>query len=175
MSARMGGRVSSIERHPIGALDLDRAAHLHRDAFAPMGERPWTRQDMAELLATPEGGGLLLRIDNEDAGVVLWRTMADEAELLTLAVAARHRRQGVGAALLSQVIVRSRRQGARLLFLEVGVDNPGAHSLYAQAGFVEVGRRVAYYRRPTGFADALVLRLTLTGAGLRYAGLSDAG
>ena len=156
----------SFVLHPIGALDLDRAAHLHRDAFAPMGERPWTRQDMAELLATPAGGGLLLQIEGEDAGVVLWRTVVDEAELLTLAVNAMHRRRGVGTVLVSQVIQRSRRQGARQLFLEVGVDNPGARLLYAQAGFTEVGRRAAYYQRPTGFADALVLRLTLSGGGL---------
>ncbi len=160
----------AFDLHPIGALDLDRAARLHRDAFAPMGERPWTRQDMAELLATPAGHGLIARIDGDDAGVVLWRTMADEAELLTLAVDARHRRRGVGAALLNQVIVRSHRQGARLLFLEVGVDNPAARFLYAQAGFVEVGRRVAYYRRPTGFADALILRLGLTDGGLTDGG-----
>ena len=160
----MTGRMSGFDLHSIGAPDLDRAARLHREAFAPMGERPWTRQDMAELLATPAGGGLILRIDGQDAGVVLWRTIADEAELLTLAVDAGHRRRGVGAALLGEVIDRSHRQGARLLFLEVGVDNPGARSLYAQAGFIEVGRRVAYYRRPAGFADALVLRLTLSGA-----------
>jgi ribosomal-protein-alanine N-acetyltransferase len=152
----------SFVLHPIGALDLDRAARLHRDAFAPMGERPWTRQDMAELLATPAGGGLLLQADGADAGVVLWRTMADEAELLTLAVGAAHRRRGIGAALLGEVIGRSRRAGACQLFLEVGVDNPAARSLYAQAGFIEVGRRAAYYRRPTGFADALIMRLGLS-------------
>jgi ribosomal-protein-alanine N-acetyltransferase len=155
----------SIDLNPIGALDLDRAARLHRAAFAPMGERPWTRHDMAELLATPAGGGLILHVDGEDAGVVLWRTVADEAELLTLAVDARHRRRGVGAALLKEVIERSHRQGARQLFLEVGVDNPGARSLYAQAGFVEVGRRVGYYQRPTGVADALILRLALSDGG----------
>jgi ribosomal-protein-alanine N-acetyltransferase len=155
----------SFVLQPIGARDLDRAARLHHDAFAPMGERPWTRQDMAELLAMPAGGGLLLRVDGADAGVVLWRTMADEAELLTLAVAAAHRRRGIGAALLGEVIGRSRRAGARLLFLEVGVDNAAARSLYAQAGFIEVGRRVAYYRRPTGFADAMVMRLSLSNGG----------
>jgi [ribosomal protein S18]-alanine N-acetyltransferase len=162
--------MSGFDLHPIGALDLDRAARLHRDAFAPMGERPWTRQDMAELLAMPAGGGLILRIDNEDAGVVLWRTTADEAELLTLAVDTKHRRRGVGAALLKEMIERSHRKGARQLFLEVGVDNPAARSLYAQAGFIEVGRRVAYYRRPTGFADALILRLTLGDGGLNDGG-----
>ena len=30
---------------PVGALDLDRAAGLHRQAFEPLGERPWTRRD----------------------------------------------------------------------------------------------------------------------------------
>lgn len=159
----------SVVLQPIGALDLDRAARLHRDAFAPMGERPWTRQDMAELLSTPAGGGLLLQVDGEDAGIVLWRTVADQAELLTLAVEERYRRRGLGAVLLAQVVVRSRRQGAHQLFLEVGMDNPAARRLYAQAGFIEAGRRAAYYQRPVGFADALVLRLTLTDAGLNGA------
>jgi len=150
---------------PVGALDLDRAARLHREAFAPLGERPWTRQDMAELLASPSAGGLLLQVDGTDAGVVLWRTTAGETELLTIAVQVAHRRRGAGRALLDAVIARARQQGARVLFLEVGVDNPAARSLYSQAGFEEVGRRVGYYQRHNGFADALVLRLFLNDDG----------
>ena len=150
---------------PIGALDLDRAARLHRDAFAALGERPWTRQDMAELLASPNAGGFFLLIDGADAGVALWRVTVDEAELLTIAVQADHRRRGVARALLDAVIERVRERGARKLFLEVGVDNPPARSLYAQAGFAEVGRRIGYYQRHQGFADALVLRLLLNDGG----------
>ena len=55
--------------------------------------------------------------------------------------------------------------GAKSLFLEVGADNTAARSLYSQTGFAEVGRRPAYYARHEGFADALVLRLTLIGDG----------
>ena len=150
---------------PIGALDLDRAAGLHREAFEALGERPWTRQDMAELLASPSAGGLLLQIDGEDAGMVLWRTTVDEAELLKLAVHAALRRRGAGRALLDAVIGRARELGARVLFLEVGVDNPAARTLYAEAGFQEVARRTNYYQRPRGFADALVLRLFLSDGG----------
>jgi ribosomal-protein-alanine N-acetyltransferase len=150
---------------PIGALDLDRAARLHRDAFAALGERPWTRQDMAELLASPSAGGLLLEIDAEDAGIALWRTTVDEAELLTIAVQAAHRRCGAGRALLDAVIERIRQRGARVLFLEVGVDNPPARSLYSQAGFIEIGRRVGYYQRHHGLADGLILRLFLNDGG----------
>jgi [ribosomal protein S18]-alanine N-acetyltransferase len=158
----MNGR---FELRPIGALDLDRAARLHGEAFAPLGERPWTRQDMAELLASSNAGGLLLQIDDEDTGVALWRTAVDEAELLTIAVQAAHRRRGAGHMLLRAVIERVQRQGVRVLFLEVGVDNPAARALYAQAGFEEVGRRLGYYTRPNGLADALVLRLLLNGGG----------
>jgi [ribosomal protein S18]-alanine N-acetyltransferase len=156
---------SRFELRPIGALDLDRAARLHREAFAALGERPWTRRDMAELLAAPSAGGLLLQIDGADAGMALWRTAADEAELLTIAVAVAHRRRGAGRALLDAVIGRARERGARVLFLEVGVDNPAARLLYTQAGFEEVGRRIGYYQRHYGFADALVLRLRLNDGG----------
>jgi len=150
---------------PIGALDLERAARLHREAFAAFGERPWTRQDMAELLASADAGGLLLQVDGEDAGMALWRTTIDEAELLTIAVQAAHRRRGAGRALLDAVIERVRERGARVLFLEVGVDNPPARSLYSQAGFTEVGRRIGYYQRHQGFADGLILRLLLNDGG----------
>jgi len=149
----------------IGARDLDGAAALHRQAFEPMGERPWTRQDMAELLAGPGVGGLFLDVQGQAAGVVLWRAVADEAELLTIAVRHDHRRAGLGRILLMAMVDRVRQAGAKNLFLEVGADNTAARSLYAQVGFREVGRRAAYYTRPAGRADALVLRLTLIDGG----------
>lgn len=150
---------------PIETLDLDCAAALHRQAFEPLGERPWTRRDMVELLASPGVAGLLLRVDGRDGGFAVWRTVADEAELLTIAVQADRRRHGHGRALLDAVIARATACGALKLFLEVGVDNAAARSLYSQVGFVEVGRRSGYYERHTGFADALVLRLSLISDG----------
>jgi len=150
---------------PVGACDLDRAAALHRQAFEPVGERPWTRRDMAELLASPGVAGLFAEVDGREEGFALWRTAADEAELLTIAVQSDRRRHGLGRALLEAVVEQARHGGARYLFLEVGADNAPARSLYSQAGFVEVGRRPGYYRRRAGLADALVLRLTLTAAG----------
>lgn len=150
---------------PVGALDLDRAAALHREAFEPLGERPWTRRDMAELLASPGVAGLFVEVEGREGGFALWRVAADEAELLTIVVPSDRRRRGLGRALLAAVAGQARHGGARCLFLEVGADNAPARSLYSQAGFVEVGRRAGYYRRHGGFADALVLRLTLIDGG----------
>jgi ribosomal-protein-alanine N-acetyltransferase len=149
----------------VGALDLDRAATLHREAFEAMGERPWTRRDMAELLASPGVAGLFLEHEDEAIGLALWRVAADEAELLTIAVQGRRRRAGSGRALLHAVIERAAQAGAGSLFLEVAADNAAARALYAQAGFEQIGRRPGYYPRRKGAADALVLRLTLIGGG----------
>jgi ribosomal-protein-alanine N-acetyltransferase len=147
---------------PLGALDLDRAAALHAESFAALGERAWTRQDLAELVASPGVAGLLLQVDGHDAGFALCRVAVDEAELLTIAVRPPHRRQGLARRLLAGVIDHVRNAGARTLFLEVGVDNPAARSLYEALGFGVVGERRAYYQRGQGpAADGIVMRLTL--------------
>jgi ribosomal-protein-alanine N-acetyltransferase len=147
---------------PLGALDLDRAAALHAESFAALGERAWTRQDLAELLASPGVAGMLLAADGGDAGFALWRVAADEAELLTIAVRPIHRRRGVGRRLLMAAIDHVRGAGAQSLYLEVGTDNPAARRLYNAVGFRAVGNRAAYYRRGSGPAvDGIVMRLTL--------------
>jgi len=146
----------------LGALDLDRAAAIHAESFVPLGERAWTRQDIAALVAAPGVTGLLLGVDDRDAGFALSRVAADEAELLTIAVRPVHRRLGIGRRLLAAVIDHVREGGARTLFLEVGVDNPAARSLYEGQGFSAVGERRGYYQRGQGpAADGIVMRLTL--------------
>ncbi len=150
----------------LGALDLDLAARLHGPAFAPFGERAWTRQDMAELLALPGVTGWVLQSAEQAIGFALCRVAADEAELLTIAVQPDERRRGAGRALLAAVIDHARAAGACSLFLEVGADNAAALALYGQTGFQAVGHRKSYYRRGGGPpADAIVMRLTLTSGG----------
>ena len=139
--------VDPFSLRPLGALDLDRAAALHAAAFVPLGERGWTRQDLAGLLASPGVAGLLLVEAGMDIGVALWRIAADQAELLTIAIRADCRRAGAGHKLLAAAIDGARVAGARTLFLEVGADNPAARVLYERMGFRTVGERAAYYRR----------------------------
>jgi ribosomal-protein-alanine N-acetyltransferase len=83
--------------------------------------------------------------------------VADEAEILTLAVHPYKRGKGLGRALLQATISKVRSMGAKSVFLEVGVENPAARALYARLGFTKVGARKGYYNG----GDALVLRLPL--------------
>lgn len=145
----------------LGALDLDEAAGIHREAFAPAGERGWTRQEMAELLASPGVAGLMLEFDGA-AGMAICRVAADEAELLTIAVRPAYRRRGAARRLLEAVLGHVREAGARCLFLEVAVDNPVARALYDSAGFRPAGNRPAYFSRSgRPPVDGLVMRLDL--------------
>jgi ribosomal-protein-alanine N-acetyltransferase len=153
---------AGLDLSQLRALDLDRAAALHGESFGPLGERAWTRQDLAGLLAAPGVMGLLLQAEGRDAGIALFRVAADEAELLTIGVRPAERRRGAGRRLLTAVIDHAREAGARALFLEVGADNPPARALYEANGFRVVGTRTAYYRRGDGPpADALIMRLSL--------------
>lgn len=123
-------------------------AALHAASF----ERAWDAATLSHMLASP---GIFAFV--HDDGFVLARAIADEAEILTLAVRPAARGKGLGRALLQAAINKARQAGAETMFLEVGADNPHALALYAGLGFAKVGARKAYYDG----RDALVLRLPL--------------
>ena len=130
-------------------------AAIHAAAF----EDPWDADVMESFLRA--SGAFALLAGSPAAGFVLGRRIAGEAEILTLAVDPPHRRRGVGAALLAGAVDFAREACAQAMFLEVACDNAAALAMYAAAAFSEVGRRRAYYSRPNGPVDALVLRRDL--------------
>ena len=139
---------------------IERATPLHAAVLAsihqaalPQGES-WGEDAIWLQLGLPGGFGLL----DPRGGMLLGRVAADEAEILTLAVRPQVRRQGLAAALLAAALGEARARGARAMFLEVATGNAAARTLYARAGFTEVGRRVRYY---ADGSDALVLRVNL--------------
>ena len=142
--------------------DDSEALHaLHAKAFG----QPWSAAEIERLMRIM-GGFAVLSVGDAPQGFILARTVADEAEILTLAVAPVFRRKGVGRALVEAAAAEGKRRGARTLFLEVATDNPGAIALYEGAGFSRAGLRRAYYARTDARpADALVLRRPLNSAG----------
>ena len=138
--------------------DAPDMASVHAQAF----DKPWDENDFEDLLDGEGIFGVLARGEGP-AGVVICRTVAGEAEILTVGVAGWARRTGVGRSLMHADIDLAREAGAQLMFLEVDVANPAAITLYERLGFQRAGLRKAYYDRGVdGLADALVMRLDLT-------------
>lgn len=132
---------------PDEAADL---AALHAQAF----DHPWPEAEIAELMASPGAFALLV----EGRGFILCRSIAGEAEILTLAVSPAQRRVGIGRVLVEAAAGVAVQTGSDSLFLEVADDNVAALGLYAAAGFEPVGRRKNYY---ASGADAVVMRRAL--------------
>lgn len=141
-------------------------ANLHAASF---GEA-WEEAAFATLLASPGVTALVAIRAQAPVGFVLARVAANEAEILTLAVAPAQRRQGVGRALVEAAAQTASRAGADVLFLEVADDNTAALALYAGCGFTQTGLRKGYYARGGARVDALALRRDLnTPPGDHYA------
>jgi ribosomal-protein-alanine N-acetyltransferase len=140
---------------PVAASPAHSAAlaALHAVAFPP-GEQ-WSERAFASQLGMPGVFGLI----TGDAGFVLARVAADEAEILTIGVVPASRRRGIGATLLAEAERRAEGQGARVMFLDVAAENLAARALYAAFGYQQIGRRPRYYADGT---DALVLARSLS-------------
>lgn len=131
-------------------------AQIHAAAFAQ--ERSWSEQEFRALLETR--GVYLI---GADMGFALVRIVADEAEILTIAVHPDAQGKGMGARIMQQAMHCSASHGAASMFLEVAADNHAAKALYAKCGFVVTGTRRAYYARKDGTSvDALLMTAPLT-------------
>lgn len=77
--------------------------------------------------------------DPDPAGFVMWLPEGDSATLVSIQVGPRHRRAGLGRALLTAFEQQALAGGALVLELGVHRRNP-ARALYELAGWVETGR-----------------------------------
>ena len=139
--------------------DLDAVMAVMSSAFGRRYGEAWTRSQLAGIL--PMGGvSLVLARESRSDGILgfcLSRTVADESELLLLAVAPTHHRRGVGGRLLDDFMNRARDKGVVRVHLEVRDGNP-AVTMYRNAGFSPVGKRRNYYHAPDGARfDAITL------------------
>jgi ribosomal-protein-alanine N-acetyltransferase len=153
MLRRLFGR-----REPVlsaaGGRDALALAGLHAASF----HRGWSDGEFEALLIDRNVVAHRAVVGHSLAGFILSRIAADEAEILSVAVAASRRGKGLARQLLDLNLRRLAGLGARTVFLEVDEGNEPARRLYRRAGFREVGRREGYF--PAGKA-ALILRRDL--------------
>ena len=136
--------------------DARALAVIHAASF----NRGWSEHEFELLLTDRSVVADCATSGRRNIGFILSRRAADEAEILSVAVARTWRGRGLARRLLDLHLRRLAGLGLRAVFLEVDEDNTPARRLYARAGFREVGRRPRYYAR-SGGKGALVLRRDL--------------
>lgn len=140
---------------PAETQDAQRLAQLHQQGFF----RGWPVADFIGFLgdrSTP--AYVACDAKRRIAGFALIRLVADESELLTIAVDPKWRGKGVGKALLDAVFADLMMSPARKMFLEVDAENRPAVKLYEKLGFSTISSRKGYYAKPDGSAaTALVM------------------
>ena len=139
--------------------DLDAIVAIERASFSD----PWPRGAFLSLIRRDDADVVVaVRDPAAPAGsspvlgyAIAW-FIVGEGEVGNVAVHPDARGQRIGARLLDEALAEARRREVGVVFLEVRESNEAARRLYASRGFVQVGRRKRYYRRPD--EDALVLR-----------------
>ena len=150
-------RLVQIERG--GADDLEDVMSIMEAAFGDTFGEAWSRSQCAGILPMAGVALTIARdpLSQRTCGFSLVRSVADESELLLIAVLPAEHRRGIGGRLLDEFIDQARHEGATRVHLEVRDGNP-AISMYRAAGFHPAGRRRNYYQAPDGQRyDALTL------------------
>jgi len=161
--------------------DVRAAAALESAAF---GSEAWPAEDFRALLrafagARPSRGALWVAEEPRSGALLGYAgvevsALRGEADLINIAVAAAHRRAGVGQALIARSVGFCRRLGADLLWLRVRASNRGARRFYRFLGFEERGRFAGYYLDPDEPAVIMAVELAQScgaaGAGSRPRG-----
>ena len=135
---------------------LPQIAALERLCFSD----PWNENMLLPELSNPLSLWICAMDGDMVVGYVGSQSVLGEADMMNLAVAPDHRRQGIARMLVLALCNRlSEEQKAASLTLEVRDSNEAAIRLYDSLGFRQVGLRRQYYRNPK--EDARILRKEL--------------
>ena len=121
--------------------DADAVEEIEKASFSV----PWSRKSFWEEAANERTYYLLALDDGKVIGYAGTWILDDEAQITNVAVAPERREQGVGAALMAELIKKAKERGATRMTLEVRPSNTAALALYEKFGFADYGRRPHYY------------------------------
>lgn len=123
------------------ARDARAISLLHAQSF----HRGWNDDEVEQLLSDRAVMAHRAVAGTSLAGFIMSRIAADEAEILSVAVARGNRGGGLAGKLLRLHLSRLAARGVKAVFLEVEENNQPAIRLYRRAGFEQAGRREGYY------------------------------
>lgn len=150
----MGLTLRSYEPHDFAALHkLDQACFPPGISYSKTTLRYFLMLGSADCVVAEEDGHL--------AGFILSEENPPLAHIITLDVAEKQRRSGVGTALLEKLESNLLARGVRSILLETAIDNEAAVAFWKRHGYGIEATLKRYY---LGRADAYEMRKILPGA-----------
>ena len=146
---------------PIKPSDLQAVLLIEKQTMT----NPWSEKMVNDELTNEHGLGYIATTDTGLSGFVFARLVADEGEIIRIAVSARNRRGGIGSSLIYTLLAELTSRQATGCYLEVRAGNIPAIALYGTAGFITTSRRRGYYNHPK--EDAFILYKDLSVGHLR--------
>lgn len=143
---------------PLLTRHLPAVQKIESDLF----DTPWTegmfRQEIEDNhISRP----LVALLDGDVVGYIMPWFLPDQVHLLTIAVAPKHQRSGIGRRMLACLVNHARERRRENIVLEVRAGNTAALALYESYGFKRVNLRRNYY--PDSGEDAVVMVLWIEG------------
>lgn len=124
---------------------------------------PWSINSLKSEMKNPLNTFLgAVTPDKTVLGYVGWQQIGNEVNIFNVAVIPKARRKGIGANLISDMIISAKKKGAEIFNLEVRPSNLPAIGLYESNGFVFYGIRKNYYENPK--ENAILMRLAFDGS-----------
>ncbi len=124
--------------------DFEALHALDKACFEP--DISYSRSELRAFLRLPTLEGVAAEVDGAIVGFVIsYRAPGNVGHVITLDVAAEHRRSGIGRALMARVMDRLAENGVRRYRLEVDAANAPAIAFYESFGFKEARRLPDYY------------------------------
>lgn len=135
--------------------DIGRIRQLETEGFPD----PWSIAGIRESLEQSYTILLGAWLSGRLSGYVICYCAADEAEIARIAVDTSCRRQGVAAAILTELKQICREKAMQKILLDVRESNAAAIGLYQKAGFTVDGIRKGFYANPA--EDAVLMSFPL--------------
>jgi ribosomal-protein-alanine N-acetyltransferase len=121
----------------------------------------WTEASIRDSAGWRGSVALVAEYDGTVTGFIIGRQVADQAEIMNLAVRLARREKGEGGALLKAALDEFRARQVRCVFLEVRESNVTGIGFYSKRGFSKKDTRLNYYRDPDEAAVVMEKNLTL--------------
>lgn len=131
--------------------DLCQVERIERETFS----MPWSRQAFLDSMRLSHTIYIVAEKEGRIAGYCGCYQVLEEAEIVNVAVDKPFRRQGIGRAMLEELMRAGEEQGAFAYTLEVRASNSPAISLYESMGFKNFGIRKNFYEKPV--EDAVIM------------------